>query len=63
MPCSPTALRLIIPIMQGYEDAGDFTARDRLRTSIRGNLMLIGIVGAIAVVGIAILLATGEMAW
>ena len=49
--------------MQGYEDAGDFTARDRLRTSIRGNLMLIGIVGAIAVVGIAILLATGEMAW
>ncbi|GJP29655.1 hypothetical protein CLOM_g19288 [Closterium sp. NIES-68] len=54
---------VIIPIMQGYEDAGDFTARERLRTSVRTNLMLIGIVGAVAVVGIIILLATKEMAW
>ncbi|CAI7797867.1 unnamed protein product, partial [Closterium sp. NIES-53] len=54
---------VIIPIMQGYEDAGDFTAKERLRTSVRTNLMLIGIVGAVAVVGIIILLATKEMAW
>ncbi|CAI5525853.1 unnamed protein product [Closterium sp. Naga37s-1] len=47
----------------GYEDAGDFTAKERLRTSVRTNLMLIGIVGAVAVVGIIILLATKEMAW
>ncbi|CAI5961905.1 unnamed protein product [Closterium sp. NIES-65] len=66
---------MIIPMMQGYEDAGgllvnsgyedagDFTAKERLRTSVRTNLMLIGIVGAVAVVGIIILLATKEMAW
>ncbi|CAI5508963.1 unnamed protein product [Closterium sp. Naga37s-1] len=53
----------IVPGIRGYEDAGDFTAKERLRTSVRTNLMLIGIVGAVAVVGIIILLATKEMAW
>lgn len=55
--------RAIIPIMQGYEDSGDFTVRERLRTSIRGNLILIGVVGSVAITGVIILLATKRMAW
>ena len=49
--------------MQGYEDSGDFTVRERLRTSIRGNLILIGVVGSVAITGVIILLATKRMAW
>lgn len=49
--------------MQGYEDSGDFTVQDRLRTSIRGNLILIGAVGSLAVIGVIILVATKQMSW
>jgi len=39
--------------MQGYEDLEDFTVKDRIRSSIRGNSILIGAVGAVAIVGIS----------
>ncbi|RDX90810.1 LMBR1 domain-containing protein 2-like A, partial [Mucuna pruriens] len=29
----------VVPTIQGYEDAGDFTVRERLKTSLHGNLV------------------------
>lgn len=54
---------LIIPMMQGYEDAADFTMGKRLKTSIRGNLIFYSSVGVIGLVGAIILLTTKELAW
>lgn len=55
--------RLIVPMLQGYEDAADFTMSKRLKTSIRGNLIFYASVGTIGIVGAVILLATKELAW
>ena len=61
MSCSGS--RLIVPMLQGYEDAADFTMSKRLKTSVRGNLIFYASVGTIGVVGAVILLATKELAW
>eukprot|EP00897_Mesotaenium_endlicherianum_P005633 jgi/Mesen1/5098/ME000252S04208 len=53
----------IVPTLQGYEDAGDFTVRERLKTSVRQNLILYVSVGVIGLIGVIILLATGRMGW
>lgn len=45
-----------MPIIQGYEDAGDFTVRERLKTSAHVNLIYYLIVGAIAFCGVILLI-------
>jgi len=47
---------LIIPIHQGYVDAGDFTISGRLRTSIRDNLLFWLVMIVVGVIGIAMLI-------
>uniref|UniRef100_A0A5B7APM4 Putative LMBR1-like membrane protein isoform 2 n=1 Tax=Davidia involucrata TaxID=16924 RepID=A0A5B7APM4_DAVIN len=42
----------VVPIIQGYEDAGDFTVTERLRTSVHVNLVFYLCVGSIALFGL-----------
>ncbi|XVF01541.1 hypothetical protein REPUB_Repub04eG0097900 [Reevesia pubescens] len=42
----------VVPTIQGYEDAGDFTMAERLKTSIHGNLVFYLCVGSIGIVGL-----------
>lgn len=46
----------IVPTIQGYEDAADFTVTERLKTSIQGNLVFYLSVGSIAMFGVVILI-------
>ncbi|GAA0173446.1 hypothetical protein LIER_27062 [Lithospermum erythrorhizon] len=46
----------VVPIIQGYEDAGDFTVTERLRTSAHVNLVYYLCVGALGLCGIILLI-------
>lgn len=46
----------VVPLIQGYEDAGDFTLKERLKTSIRENLVFYLILGAVGLFGLILLL-------
>ncbi|KAJ4953272.1 hypothetical protein NE237_030104 [Protea cynaroides] len=46
----------VVPIIQGYEDAGDFTVKERMKTSIRVNLVFYLIVGSIGLFGFILLI-------
>ncbi|KAK9048827.1 hypothetical protein SSX86_032206 [Deinandra increscens subsp. villosa] len=46
----------VVPILQGYEDAGDFTVSERLKTSIHVNLVFYLIVGAVGFFGLILLI-------
>nr|CAD1826937.1 unnamed protein product [Ananas comosus var. bracteatus] len=46
----------VVPTIQGYEDAGDFTVKERLKTSIRINLLFYTIVGSIGLFGLILLI-------
>lgn len=48
-----------MPIIQGYEDAGDFTVTERLKTSVRANLFFHLCVGSIALCGLILLIILG----
>lgn len=48
--------RLVVPLIQGYEDAGDFSVRERLKTSIHVNLIFYLILGLIGLVGLILLI-------
>lgn len=52
----------VVPLIQGYEDAGDFTVTERLKTSIHVNLVFYLIVGSIGLLGL-ILLITMRRDW
>ncbi|KAL5207013.1 hypothetical protein ABZP36_031448 [Zizania latifolia] len=52
----------VVPTIQGYEDAGDFTVKERLKTSIHMNLLFYSIVGAIGLFGLILLLVM-HRAW
>lgn len=54
---------LIVPLIQGYEDAGDFTFAQRLKTSIHVNLVFYLSVGSVGLLGIAILLILHKLQW
>ncbi|KAG1366548.1 LMBR1 domain-containing protein 2 [Cocos nucifera] len=45
----------VVPTIQGYEDAGDFTVKERLKTSARMNLLFYIIVGSIGLFGLILL--------
>ncbi|KAK4438154.1 LMBR1 domain-containing protein 2A [Sesamum alatum] len=47
---------VVVPIIQGYEDAGDFTIRERLKTSAQINLIYYSCVGSIALFGVILLI-------
>ncbi|CAK9859285.1 unnamed protein product [Sphagnum jensenii] len=53
----------LVPLLQGYEDAGDFTVANRLKTSAQGNLMLYGAVGAVSMIGVFIMVFMGTLHW
>ncbi|XP_065874159.1 uncharacterized protein [Euphorbia lathyris] len=46
----------VVPLIQGFEDAGDFTVTERLKTSIRANLVFYLIVGSIGLFGLILLI-------
>ncbi|KAH9299723.1 hypothetical protein KI387_031405, partial [Taxus chinensis] len=46
----------IVPTIQGYEDAADFTVTERLKTSVQGNLVFYLSVGSIGLFGVVILI-------
>ncbi|XP_020255787.1 LMBR1 domain-containing protein 2 homolog A-like isoform X2 [Asparagus officinalis] len=45
----------VVPTIQGYEDAGDFTMTERLKTSMRYNLFFYTCVGSIGLLGLILL--------
>ncbi|XP_059648014.1 uncharacterized protein LOC132294249 isoform X2 [Cornus florida] len=46
----------VVPIIQGYEDAGDFTVTERLKTSVHVNLVFYLCVGSVALFGLILLI-------
>ncbi|GAV83164.1 LMBR1 domain-containing protein [Cephalotus follicularis] len=46
----------VVPLIQGYEDAGDFTMTERLKTSVHVNLVFYLIVGFIGLFGLILLI-------
>ncbi|XP_015166131.1 LMBR1 domain-containing protein 2 homolog A-like isoform X3 [Solanum tuberosum] len=51
---------VVVPILQGYEDAGDFTMTERLKTSAHANLVFYLCVGAIGLFGLVLLIVVQE---
>ena len=54
--CHFIMIRVVVPLIQGFEDAGDFTVSERLKTSLHVNLIFYVIVGSIGVFGIILLI-------
>ncbi|XWS33360.1 hypothetical protein CRYUN_Cryun22dG0075300 [Craigia yunnanensis] len=52
----------VVPLIQGFEDAGDFSVSERLKTSVHVNLVFYSVVGSIGLVGL-ILLITMHKNW
>ncbi|KAI5386010.1 uncharacterized protein LOC127101390 isoform X1 [Lathyrus oleraceus] len=50
----------VVPLLQGYEDAGDFTVKARLRTSLHGNLVFYLSLGSVALSGLILLIALNK---
>lgn len=48
--------RTVVPLIQGFEDAGDFTVTERLKTSVHVNLIFYLILGAIGLIGVVLLI-------
>ncbi|XP_057434267.1 uncharacterized protein LOC130726963 isoform X1 [Lotus japonicus] len=46
----------VVPLIQGFEDAGDFTVSERLKTSVHVNLVFYLIVGSIGLFGLVLLI-------
>ncbi|KAK6923370.1 LMBR1-like membrane protein [Dillenia turbinata] len=46
----------VVPLIQGFEDAGDFTVSERLKTSVHVNLVFYLIVGSIGFFGFILLI-------
>ena len=49
---------LLLPFFQLYSDAGDFTVKERLKTSAKENAMFMGSVAGLGIVGVFILVVT-----
>ncbi|GMJ12913.1 hypothetical protein like AT5G65290 [Hibiscus trionum] len=45
---------VVVPTIQGYEDAGDFTVVERLKTSLHENLVFYLCVGSVGLVGLVL---------
>jgi len=53
----------VIPIAAGMSDAGDFTFWGRFKTSMRDSAFYYGSLAVAALAGLALLLASGRLAW
>ncbi|KAL7206041.1 hypothetical protein ACSBR2_018873 [Camellia fascicularis] len=51
----------VVPIIQGYEDAGDFTVAERLKTSVHVNLVFYLCIGSIGLFGLVLLIILGKI--
>ena len=49
-----------MPLIQGFEDAGDFTVTERLKTSIHVNLVFYLIVGSVGLFGLILLIVMSK---
>ncbi|KAG9451420.1 hypothetical protein H6P81_011385 [Aristolochia fimbriata] len=47
---------IVVPTIQGYEDAGDFTMSERMKSSVHGNLVFYLIVGSLGLLGLILLI-------
>ncbi|XP_076939656.1 uncharacterized protein LOC143608524 [Bidens hawaiensis] len=47
---------LVVPLIQGYEDAGDFSVTERFKTSIHVNLVFYLILGFVGLLGLILLI-------
>lgn len=47
---------VVAPLIQGFEDGGDFTFKERLKTSIHVNLVFYHVVGSIGLFGLILLI-------
>ncbi|XP_024534652.1 LMBR1 domain-containing protein 2 homolog isoform X2 [Selaginella moellendorffii] len=54
---------IIVPLMQSYEDAGDFTVKERLKTSVKANVVYYVSVGVIGIICIVILISLDKLKW
>ncbi|XP_023750686.2 uncharacterized protein LOC111899037 isoform X1 [Lactuca sativa] len=50
----------VVPILQGYEDAGDFTVMERLKTSLQVNLLFYLILASVGLFGLILLILLHE---
>ena len=48
--------RAVVPLIQGFEDAGDFTVSERLKTSVHANLVFYLVLGFIGLLGLILLI-------
>ncbi|KAA3461737.1 LMBR1-like membrane protein isoform 2 [Gossypium australe] len=48
---------VLVPLIQGFEDARDFSVTERLKTSLRVNLVFYLVVGSIGLVGLILLIS------
>lgn len=48
--------RSIVPTLQGYEDSGDFTFKERLRASIQKNMTYYATVGSTGLFGLILII-------
>ncbi|CAN8251537.1 unnamed protein product [Cochlearia groenlandica] len=48
--------RAVVPLLQGFEDAGDFTVSERLKTSVHANLVFYLVLGSIGLLGLILLI-------
>ncbi|XP_054815399.1 uncharacterized protein LOC129315595 isoform X2 [Prosopis cineraria] len=46
----------VVPLIEGFEDAGDFTVSERLKTSLYVNLVFYLLLGAVGLVGLVFLI-------
>eukprot|EP00249_Psilotum_nudum_P012524 c23832_g1_i1 orf=2-1678(-) len=53
----------IVPLIQGFEDAGDFSITEKLKTSIHVNLIFYLSVGLVGMLGVGILLISHTLRW
>ncbi|CAN6480045.1 unnamed protein product [Victoria cruziana] len=51
----------VVPTIQGYEDAGDFSVKERVKSSIHANLVFYISVGSIGLFGVILLIAMHKM--
>ncbi|XP_041004718.1 LMBR1 domain-containing protein 2 homolog A isoform X2 [Juglans microcarpa x Juglans regia] len=46
----------VVPLIQGFEDAGDFTVKERLKTSLHVNFVFYLVVGSIGLFGLILII-------
>ena len=53
----------MLPIFQEYEDAGEFTTKEKMVKSLKNNLIIYGIFGLFGILFIIYLIAYNKLEW